>query len=90
MSTVKEKIETFVELSTMDSLDLANRITAAFEEMGIPVLLEHLNIQGQKLTNSYRVSTQTQFAENAMRIVSNMTAAHETKKHISTREKIVY
>lgn len=86
MSDINEKIETFVVLATVESLELADRITAAFEDMGIPVLLEHLHSEKVAGNSAFRVSTQTQFSENGMRIVDNMLSAHGTKKMLSVRE----
>ena len=86
MNYTDEKIETFVVLGTVVSLDLVNRITAAFEDLGIPVLLEHIDAIGENTANAFRISTQVQFSENATRIMGNFTNAHDTKMVITSRQ----
>ena len=88
MDIISGKIETFVVLGIIDSPDLANRITAAFEDLGIPVLLEHLESADDSGHSAFRISTQTQFSENASRIVDNFTTAHDTKKIVTSKKMI--
>ena len=88
MSTYNEKIETFSELAVIDSLDLADRLTSAFEEIGIPVLLEHIGGSVSGETSSYRISTQTQYLENAKRIADSMINVYDTRRVVTIREKI--
>lgn len=91
MNLIKDKIESFAVLADMDSSELANKIIAAFEEIGIPVLLEHLSPNDITANARYRISTQSQFFENAMRIVDNLQISYAMGKNITLRqtEKIV-
>lgn len=88
MGNINGKIETFVVLGTVESLDLANRITAAFEDLGIPVMLEHLESTQETGLSAFRISTQSQFSENAARIVDNFTIAHDTRKIVTSRDPL--
>lgn len=90
MSTLSGKIETFVALASINSQDLANRISAALEESGIPIVLEHIALKddsSKQLENGFRLSTQEQFFESAMRIVNNHLTVHNTKKLVTLREQ---
>jgi hypothetical protein len=86
VNQINEKIETFIVLATVDSLELANRISAAFEDIGIPILLEHVDSKDDLEGAAYRISTHSQFSENGARIVDNFMNAHDTRKIISSKD----
>lgn len=87
MDGIKDKVEEFVALTTTNNQDLANRISAALEDIGVPIVLEHVLLNNQE--NGYRISTQLRYKENASRIVDNHLALFATQRAVTTRETLI-
>lgn len=89
MKTLGGKIESFVIVTTLAEQEIADKISGALEDIGIPIILEHVAGSESNLgQRGFRILTQSRYSENAMRIADNLLSAYKTRQLVTTRDTV--